>query len=729
MLGLNCFLFLFFVGPWHLPTLVSASSESSASGTQPKTTKTTTTTTLIILDVDNTLYQEKDVGIEAQIIRNTYKYCKDHLDLSNNQADELFHTYASTIEGLRRTLWKDQSPLQRQASLDDAYHRVWNVENMDLSSLLPLSQTPEKGGGSSTGYSHTQNNNNNKEKDLVRRLLQSSPYPIVLASNSPSWHIHRVLDAMGLNHGKDIDDVRPPLYQAMYTPDRLETYPTKHDPIEFFRADPRSNNLDISTSVDRLLVLDDSAHNLKQIQSHFSKQTTSTTSQQCLYRIGTNYTLKEALLQAYGLVDPNFVFSQVKYLQCKSVVDRQAMDPLTWHMAVDKLRQLQQSNSDKNDPFPIRIVDLGAGLLSMLQLVIHGDSENGLRPLLLSKEKSDDTHFPIHYTAYESNRGLFQACHERLLEWGFTPVLQSKHGAMSLTLTTEEEFIYEHPQILLRLRLYDYETEDRQKEINEKDAPPPDLIVGCCFADLVDPNHLVPSLIRRFNLLRHSKATQSSTLLYFPITFCGTTQFVPPQPFERYDTSSSSPSSSSSSSGWMSRNKGMIPSDTAAFQFYAKALSETLGHNLNPRLLQDVLVCHGASLLRQGPSSWNIDPKKHSYLFDAMMYFFGTSGGPELLEAGWDAQGWIQRAKQHQPTIRVSNVDLLFEMGRERSRGTPALETVEGRGTATTVPKRRSNLVRTGQEILFTAPNQVGTAPISITEKELGPNQVLGTLV
>jgi threonine dehydrogenase-like Zn-dependent dehydrogenase len=71
---------------------------------------------------------------------------------------------------------------------------------------------------------------------------------------------------------------------------------------------------------------------------------------------------------------------------------------------------------------------------------------------------------------------------------------------------------------------------------------------------------------------------------------------------------------------------------------------------------------YGAVRLHHGRADWTIDPSQHSYLWETMLYFFGTVAAPEIRFAGWDARGWLGRARKRRPTIHVSNVDLLFRV-------------------------------------------------------------------
>ena len=81
----------------------------------------------IILDVDNTLYCEETLkrltglGIEEQIIANTHTFCKEHLDLTPPQADDLYRKYGTTIEGIRQ-----EYPSQAETLLESFYHQVYD---------------------------------------------------------------------------------------------------------------------------------------------------------------------------------------------------------------------------------------------------------------------------------------------------------------------------------------------------------------------------------------------------------------------------------------------------------------------------------------------------------------------------------------------------------------------------------------------------------------------------
>ena len=208
---------------------------------------------LVLLDVDNTLYRERYAGIESQIVRGTHSYCKNVLGMEKETADQLYNEFGSTVEGLQQTIWKDLSNDELQEKLDGFYRAVY--DNVDPSSiLLPDMDTL----ASSTGYSHA----SKEERKLTRQLLKFSPLPLALASNSPYWHVYKVLQGLGL--------AKLSGRCKTFTPDRLPSYPTKHQPEEFFSATSDDENDDTSLSKDKLIsFLDDSRYNLQRVKEAF----------------------------------------------------------------------------------------------------------------------------------------------------------------------------------------------------------------------------------------------------------------------------------------------------------------------------------------------------------------------------------------------------------------------------------------------------------------------------
>jgi hypothetical protein len=444
-----------------------------------------------------------------------------------------------------------------------------------------------------TGYSHAE-----QERLLIHQLLKGCPHPLAIASNSPSWHVRKVLKCLGL-HSLAV--------QQILTPDSAESgqYPTKQHAKDFFDGN-------WMTSFDSILFFDDSRSNLDHVNSEWGNVKP--------IHIGhTRSSLSDALLRNLGLVDLEFEFDAVKYLECKNRVDSQSIHAATWNLVISQLRdRIQRQGS-------VWITDVGAGRLNMLSMLLNGESSFGLNALVC-QPKNDVF---VAYTAYESNTKLLSSCQDQLRSLGFR-LIESPSG---------DEFIYSKSNWNVRLVMRDFEDDHRAYGVGAS----PDLIIGCCFADLMDPQVLASSLLRSFGLL---ESPRRSTLVYFPITFSGETQFLPPSPFEVQDSSSRA-----------------VPSDTYAFQVYSRALCNNFGHNLDTFLLEEVMADYGAELVSKGASNWQIDPVDNSYLTDTMLYFFGRTAGPPLLHQGLDAPAWIRRAKQNRPTIQVSNVDLLFQVG------------------------------------------------------------------
>jgi hypothetical protein len=649
---------------------------------------------LLLLDVDNTLYREQDAGIESQIVRGTHSYCRHVLGIDKEQADQLYVQFGSTVEGLQRTVWKDLSNDELEERLGDFYRVVY--EKVDPSSIL---RPDIDASGGSTGYTHA----SKEERKLACQLLKFSPLPIAFASNSPSWHISKVLRALGLEKlSKNC---------KAFTPDRLSMYPTKHQPEEFFSMINGDDNDNSGINKYRSVsFLDDSLYNLKRVKEAFPLLVDRIHHVNRKHKFdgkeGNNIdngeeNLVQALLQDFGLIEPTFRLSQTRYLESKNKVDRRSLHAETWNKVVTGLKQtlLDEGCEKTSDYSDLWIVDLGAGLLSMLDLLLHGDDELGLSPLLSTSElhSTDSVDKTVHYTAYESNQELYKSSHERLLSWGFDVMENNASDKDEATdiVNYRKKQIGVNLRVKLIFRSFAKVSKDELVETPEQISP--NLIIGCCFADLMDPEQLVPDLLRSFGLLNtpSSRTLRRETLIYFPITFTGTTQFLPPQPFQ------------------FKSNGKTVPSDTVGFQSYSRALETVLGHNLDPFVLQDVMEDHGAKLIDFGASDWKIDPERDLYLYETMLYFFGSTGGPQLLKEGWDATEWIQRARNNRPSIQVSNWDLLF-----------SIKPMTKFGDSENLSKQ-SDKKNQMTEILFTAPTQVTSVQKDFPSR-LGPRQVLG---
>ena len=584
---------------------------------------------IILIDVDNTLYSEEKCAIEAQIRSGIYRFCET-LGISSTQADSWHHEYGSTVEGLRKNI-PDPSKVMKEF-----YNQVY--ADIDLSSLTQNFQVD------TTGYSHAEASNHAR----LRNLLQSIPYPIYLASNSPKTHVRSVLRTLGLHHIP---------WTGILTPDTIVDYPTKaNQPDIYFQ-----HVLELYPAL-QCVLLDDSKTNLQSARNALDMRG---------IHISSQTPLLLGLAIALGHVDETYTFSQIDYLLSKNVVDALSIHGPTWDTMKQQITTMAITNKGV-----LTIADVGAGLLSMLELLLVGDHDK-------KSIMADGTIHTLNYYAYESNLALYSGCKERLQRLGF-------HTSFIGNPTAGDQIIFSNEglNITIYLCMCDF------TEIpTVKNDSPPQLIVGCCFADLMEPYLLVQNLQ---HFLQKWNGESKETLLYFPITFTGTTQFLPPRPFKR-------PS---------------IPSDTLALRLYSDALSHDHGHNLDPNRLVAAVHAHGGKVIQQGPSPWNIDPEQHAYLWNTMLYFFGTVGAPELMKRAWDSAGWIQQTKTLKPNIVVSNIDLLFSLPNARGIKETTEET----------PHITQDLdTLTIQEIQFTGPYQVRTTTKSIDTKNsthLGPNQV-----
>ncbi|KAL7517416.1 hypothetical protein ACHAWX_002341, partial [Stephanocyclus meneghinianus] len=469
-------------------------------------------------------------------------------------------------------------------------------------------------------------------------------HSVYLTSNSPRVHVLRVLNGMGLGGVK---------FAGILTPDAVRgpmPYPTKSSPFQYYHDILDSHPLVYND----IILLDDSLNNIRAAESvgirgiHVSDN----------IAINDGRTLEEGLAEALRHILPSkphttsfhgeretFTFSDVQYLEAKNKVDFDSIDPDVWlRLASELALRLQQ----KRD-FTVKVADLGAGVLSMLELVLLGGGKDdrekmGLMSLVHEYMRSKEKHYDdpriltthLEYYAYETNLSLFEACKKRLEKLGF----EEHVGKNQVTFRRLMSFPIpaDHANQTFQSAVnIDVTVHLRPLDFNNDSDPPTDLdlIVGCCFADLFDPDFLTQSLLR---LVTGQGTCHSTPLVYFPITFTGITQFTPALPAS-----------------------ATCPSDTSVFRMYAESLKRH-GHNVNPCLLIDSFQNHGASLIAQGKSKWVIDPMLNKYLWECMMYFFGMSGGRELLQNNLNSDGWIKRCRLNQRKIIVSNVDLLFRL-------------------------------------------------------------------
>lgn len=685
----------------HIPRGGDSTEYSNSSANNPRDKNL-----VIIIDVDNTIYSERDLinnsdstnpwhqGIESQIIRNSHLFGLKYFNLTSHQCDQLYRMYGSTVEGIRHML---DSQEEVNEVLGRFYREVYDP--IDFSCLNTNARNNVR-----SGYDH--GNALQKRRALAEFLTSiSQTHSVYLASNSPRAHVVRVMNGMGLRGVRFAGIISPD--NEHIQPNEKDThhsivFPTKASPLQYYRHVLEKHPVQSH----RIILLDDSLHNI---------QSAETVGIDGIYINGqsdkrVSRTLEEGLAEALGHILPSnevgkdsdsttFTFSVEQYLHAKNKVDFNAINPILWQQLAEELSHRIEQKQD----CVLRIADLGAGMLSMLELIIlGGGEEDRAKPSLLClvhhfldsrQAQYADPRLPIthlEYYAYESNLNLLKGCKERLRALGFKEI--TSHNELSYqrlfsvgSLTIE---------VSLHLRPIDF----------QDDSEPPkeiDLIIGCCFADLFDPDQLIESLL---SFARPCVGSQCPPpLVYFPITFSGTTQFCPPRPCELSGSSSNQ----------------MLPSDTTAYRIYAESLANH-GHNLEPSRIVESIKNHGGVLITKGTSKWIIDPVMNSHLWETMMYFFGMSGAREMTKHQLDATGWIKRSRSEPRTIAVSNVDLLFRLQDD-------VHTCDVGKVSTFGNGKETSAVISAQEIQFVSPYNVTTITKrwdTTNSQYLDPNQI-----
>ena len=164
--------------------------------TQPVTSKALSS--VLVLDIDGTVYDD-DCRIESQIRDNCHIFSST-FGYTAAESEELHVKYGSTIRGI----CENGEP---RIKFLEYYNDVY--PHLDMSLLRKYSAVASKG---STGY--------NVEMGSALRSLHNLDCPIVVASNSPVFHVKRVLTRLGLSKLK---------VDAFITPERRGGI-TKNEP-------------------------------------------------------------------------------------------------------------------------------------------------------------------------------------------------------------------------------------------------------------------------------------------------------------------------------------------------------------------------------------------------------------------------------------------------------------------------------------------------------------------
>ena len=640
---------------------------------------------VLLIDVDNTLYSEKDVqittgmGIESQIVGNIHEFCQRHWNFTKEYCDQLHGEFGSTVEGLRHKIITSSSLKPINDSSTDLLHHVLSsfyrdvYANVDVTPLLRLSTTKSlHSQAKSTGYTH------DRRAFPISNFLQSIPCPVYLVSNSPLYHVKKVISALGMQKCN---------FTGILTPDtgrRCDSilFPTKSNSSHFYESLLSSYPADKY----RIVLLDDSEYNLRKA---------SKCGIHGIHINHDNVTLEHGLGIALQYVQPNnsnltnnYIFSDVAYLRSKNNLDEESFNKEVWNCLLTELSMLNLPNEE------LHVADVGCGLLSMLRYFLHGISANKFRNSRRLTTFLDSTQCnKIHYYAYELNIRLLPECRKNLRSMG---LLEENNDSEEL----KTEYIFSgiigkkklHVRVYLRFRDF----------TNDTFLRPLHLFVGCCFADLYDPEVLSREIARFAN-------TESDLLVYLPLTHAGTTSFIPPSPFE-HDYN--------------------IPSDTVAFRLYSESISKRHGQCVDATMIIDAMEQVGINLILKGPSNWLIDPNEHAYLWETLVYFFGKCALPEMTLHHWNVTGWIDRARNMQPSIHVSNVDLLFRLSKTTADSSMSDDVFEKKKDTNITCLLETNVQNeTVSELLFVSPQKVEVLvrewkPLCNDDVQLGPDEV-----
>lgn len=389
---------------------------------------------------------------------------------------------------------------------------------------------------------------------------------MILASNSPLYHVQRVLSRL---------QIPQDLFEGIYTPDDIHLdgngcpliSPTtidstiKPDVIkEDANKDHRSHFMKSSPlfwarvlrkyplSEYDITLIDDNAHNIK-IASGIGLQGIKVNAsipclddailkyldiypqgKICDIYLPTSCSYSSLPLESHG---KGFEFDAVEYLKAKNVVDDLSLNPNVRKGLVRKLAdRIQRQIQVTPGPIHLNIVDIGAGLGNMIPHMCHIIAEAYRCFYGTNKDSFDIRDIHVNYMAFEENSDVWSHLLTALSSQGYTPTatdqsmdrisLFSKSSA--LNVSNNERNLYCHvaavnqnfltgealhlarnvSHIIHPFGPWDYSNHNI------------DCIVGCCVADLIPPRDLSSWIIQLAN--------NWDTLIYFPITFCGDTR-------------------------------------------------------------------------------------------------------------------------------------------------------------------------------------------------------------
>ncbi len=518
--------------------------------------------------------------------------------LDVDACDDLRSRYSSTIAGLV------SEGILKEEAVASFYRRVY--ENVELKPLLLHSYGRGDGGSAGLHYGV-----------VWRRLLKGLQCPKFLVSDSPSWHVHRILSALGL---ADLE------WDGILTPD-LRQWSTKASPLQFYAPAVQMAGGDVSC----LSLIDDSEAAL----AAASRVGIRCIRYERTARSGAMGTTLARFLRSVPEAC-EWSLDDVAYLGSKNTVDAQARNRTVWATLEDEVSRIDTTNkhpksSQGNNNNVLLVADAGAGLLPLLEAVLR------LR----------GSFNEVKYIAFEQSESVFQETIKKLKGQGFvissssTPPLGvvSEEGGCQQQHTDEggsgelKRMKFTAPTIVLRRPAVDDALPGTVVLVQGDfrsgggagflDAH---LVIASSIADLMNPSQLVPAVM--------ALSGGHSPLIYLPFVSTGLTHFDQQE-----------------------GKCGPIPSDADVLNAYDKGRIEDAGQFLSLPALGASLKAHGARIISSGASDWYIDPKAHPYMWECVLYLVGRAAA--FRPPGADLGGWRTRVLKHRPTIIASNIDLL----------------------------------------------------------------------
>jgi FMN phosphatase YigB (HAD superfamily) len=607
---------------------------------------------VLVLDVDGTLYDD-DCNIEQQIRDNFHEFALQRFGIEIEDCERMHVQYGSGIRGLAEEITGSRDVFA------DYYNNVY--PNLDMSKLrkyLLLRRIADN----LTGYRF-------EEIRRAHTALLSIKSPIVIASNSPVFHIKRIINRLGLKGLK---------VQAYLTPERRAGL-TKCEPAfwtPLLQLYPKDKYI--------CTLIDDNRLNIDLCRS--------------LGMNGICVAAESHLDSAVAafLCNPNcptpFQLDENHYLIAKNKVDQLSINTPTLQKMVSSLFALQKP--------ALRVLDLGAGRLNMLDTVLEQVAEmNSISSHLIRH---------IEYIALESNLRLYPGIIEHMMSLNLTEVRNTAYlnhtllqfegtiQGMHITLyISDMSFMDEEaPRVLNNLFYYDMRHDQQQHaELvkNRSCSPQPgmfpqfgyDLMIAACVADLHHPQEFITQVIEF--------AAEQGGVLYMPVTFQGVTRFARSRPSPVKDQAIAK-----RDDGAMLRRikkllgfligaefdapsvqqvkvlseeesqevDALIADSTILFGLYHQYL-QNKGHHLSISKLVEAIESTGAVVEESAaPSHWHIHPNQHSYLWQCLMWFIVKGAGLDAHRSGIDLANWYQRVNSYLDHIEleVENVDLLVKL-------------------------------------------------------------------